>query len=210
MDNHQDKILSKEERDRISEAAAIAHAVVRELSPKKKKSGFDFLRHPLLLLLVGSLVSGIFIFEYEKRHAQREERIKAKSELLKEVAFITKKLLTMSENVVYLHQKPIKNEEQIVSTNKSYNQACDEFHANYIRTSSSLDVIYRDEKITQEWNDIQNDLKELNDFLELLHEFGTSVINMEHSKRIDMCVKKIEAIEQRLDKLTSLLIKNLD
>jgi hypothetical protein len=209
MDNKDKNTFTEEDRKRIIETSFIVHEVIKENAGDKtrKKWWLELLKHPLLLLILGSLASGVIVFEYQKRYAKSEELRNAKNELIKEISSLTGKLLTMSENVIYLHQEPIENREQIINTNRNYNNACEEFNSNISRIANSLNIIFEDKDITQSWQNLQNETKNLNEVLARLHDFQTTVISEEHSRRIKQSVDEIEEIKGKLNDLTSHMIQ---
>jgi len=116
----------------------------------------------------------------------------------------------MAESVVYLHQKPITNTEQIINTNKAYNTVYRDFSSNYIRIDYKMRIIFKNKDISQGWSDIRKGLKDLNDNLDLLHEFPTKDISEKHAERIDRCQKKIVENRERIDLLSDFMIQALD
>lgn len=209
MKNTKKSILKEKERKKLIDNATVIHQIVEEISEKRKKRKWEILKHPLFILFAGAIISGVFVFEYQNRQASIAEKEKAKYELLKEVSSYTGKLLAMAENVVYLHQKPITNSEQILNTNIAFNAAYDDFNSNFIRIDYKLKIIFKNDDINMGWADIRKGLKELNDLLDLLHEFPTNKISVEHSERIERCKQKVEKIKEKIDLLSDFMIKVL-
>jgi len=210
MKDEKEPLLNEEERQKIIQNAAITHQIIEEISAKKKRDKWAFLKHPLFILLIGAVLSRFLIPIYQNWQAKSAERIKAKYEISKEISSYTGRVIAMAESVVYLHQKPITNAEQIINTNRAFNSAYSEFSSNFIRINYKLRVIFKSEDISQEWLDIRKGLKDLNDHLDLLHEFPTNDISEKHSERIDRTLKKIEENKEQLDSLSDFMIEALD
>ncbi|MGB2763315.1 MAG: hypothetical protein WBC02_00920 [Candidatus Aminicenantaceae bacterium] len=210
MKDEKKPLLKKEERQKIIENASIIHQIVEEISAEKKRDKWSFLRHPLLILLIGAVISSFLIPIYQNWQVKTAERIKANYEILKEISSYTGRVLTMAESVIYLHQKPITNVNQIINTNKSFNEAYREFNSNYIRIDFEMRVIFKKKDVSQGWSDVRKELKDLNDSLDLLHEFPTNDISEKHAERIDRCLKKIGENRERLNLLYDFMIEALD
>jgi len=202
-------ILSQEERDKIIENASRVHQIVEEISAKRKKSKLEFLRHPLSIVIISAILSYLLIPLFLKQQTNNAERVKAKYELIKEMSLYKGRVIAMAENVVYLHQKPITDDEQKEDTIKSFNAAYDEFNSNFIRIDYELKIIFENEYINKEFADIQKEIKELNDFLDLLHEIPTSKVSQEHAKRIDECKNKIIEVKDKANSLSELMVEGL-
>jgi hypothetical protein len=203
------KILKSEEKEDLEKNVAVVHQGVDEIAGQKKKSRWDVLKHPLLILLIGALLTNYFIPIIQKRQAHMAEEAKIKYEMLKDIALLTGKVLANAENVVYLHQKPIRNSDQIITTNKAFNTAFDEFNFNFIRIHYQIRTIFVNADLDRGFADIHKAIKELNDTLDLLHEFPTQEISEGHSERIDRSKRKIEAIKRKLDELSDIMINAL-
>lgn len=220
MNNDQKIILSQEEKNKIIETtskvhqivietASKVHQIVEEISAKRKKGKLEFLRHPLFIVIASALLSYWLIPLFLEQQSNNAERVKAKYELIKEMSLYKGRVITMAENVVYLHQKPIKDEDQIIATNKSFNETYNEFNSNFRRIDYELRIIFKNENINKRWAEIQRELKELDDLLGLLHEILTSDISEEHSERIETCKNEILMLIDKSDKLSDLMIKAL-
>ena len=209
MNNDQKIILSQEERSEIIKNASRVHQIVEEISAKRKKGKLAFLRHPLFIVIASGILSYLLIPLFLEYQSNNAERVKAKYELIKEMSLYKGRVITMAENVVYLHQKPIRNEDQIKATNKSFNEAYSEFNSNFMRIDYELRIIIKNENINKKWADIQKELKKLNDLLDLLGEIRTSETSEKHSKRIDTCKNKIGAVKDKSGSLADLMIEAL-
>lgn len=210
MKDKKKPLLKEEERQKVIENAAIVHQIVEEISAKKKGDKWAFLKHPLLILLIGAGISTFLIPIYQNWQVKTAESVKAKYEILKEISSYTGRVLAMAESVIYLHQKPVTNAEQIINTNKTYNAAYREFSSNYIRIDYKMRVIFKNKDVILGWADIRKGLKDLNDNLDFLHEFPTNDISEKHAERIDRCLKKIGKNRERLDLLSDFMIEALD
>lgn len=205
-----ESLINQEEKKWIVQTTAIVREVLKEDSRPKKKKFSEFLRHPLFLLFAGTLASGIIVHEYQSRQARIAERNKAKDELLMEISGVTGKLLARAEEVLGLHQTPIKDDAQIIATNKAYNEACDLYASSLLKTEHSLRILFKDEAMIKGWSKIKAGFEELNECLDLLHEIKTSEISQEHSKRIALCKDKIKEVTAKLNQYGLSLIENLD
>lgn len=210
MEDKKKPFLKKEERQKIIENASIVHQIAEEISAEKKTSKWSFLKHPLLILLIGAVISRFLIPIYQNWQVKTAERVKANYEILKEISSYTGRVLTLAESVIYLHQKPITNVDQIVNTNRTYNEAYREFNYNYIRIDFEMRVILKNEDVGKVWLDVRKGLKDLNDNLDLLHEFPTNDISEKHAERIDMCLKKVKENRERLNLLYDFMMVALD
>lgn len=210
MENKEKPSLNEEEKRKLVEDVSGIHQIVEEISVKRKNCMLIILRHPLFLLFLSVIIIHLLIPKYQEQQANIVEKMKAKYQLLKEISIYNGKIVTVAENVIYLHQKPITYIEQIENTNKSFNDTYDEFNSNFIRVAFELKTIFEKESINQGWTDIQKELKELNDLLDLLHEFPTTDISEEHSKRIDICKKKIGEIKEHFDVISDSMIEILN
>lgn len=210
MKDNRKPFIAEDERQKIIENAAIVHQIIEEISPKKKKDKWTFLKHPLLILVIGAGISRFLIPIYQNWQVKTAESVKAKYEILNEISLYTGRVLAMAENVIYLHQKPITNPEQIINTNKIFNEAYRDFSSNYVRIDYKMKVIFKNAEVSKGWSDVRNGLKDLNDNLDLLHEFSTNDISEKHAARIDRCQKKIEINRESLDSLSDFMIKVLD
>lgn len=206
MKNNSKLILNEEERKKLIEHAAKIHQIVEEISGKKKHSKFEFLKHPLIILGFSALIIHFLIPSYQKRLANLEENVKARYQIMRKSTPYVERVIAMAENVVYLHRKPIKNKEQIIDTNKSFNAAFDEFNSNFSRIAYELKIISDIRDAYKEWKSIKEELNELNSLLDFLHEFPTSDISIEHAKRIESCNQKVEDIKEKWEVFLDLMI----
>ncbi len=202
-------ILNSGEKEDPKRNAVAVPQRVEETEGQKRKGRWDALKHPLVILLTGALLTNYFIPIIQKRQAHMAEEAKIKYEMLKDIALLTGKILANAENVVYLHQKPIRNSEQIIATNKAFNAAFDDFNFNFIRINYQIRTIFVNADLDRGFADIQKAIKELNEILDLLHEFPTQEISERHAERIDRSQKKIEAIKGKLDGLSDIMINAL-
>jgi hypothetical protein len=200
--------LSDHEREKLIETTAIVHQVVKEISDKKSRSKWEaLLKHPFLLLLFGSIVSGILIFEYQSCYTKNSEQIKAKYELMSDTSLYIGKVLAWADNVVYLHRKPITNNEQIIETNEAFNKALDLYNSNYLRVAFKLKIVFENKRIDKQWELIHKETSELTVLIDHMGKFKTKEQKLEHSRRIAKCRMQIEAIKTNLDKLSGLMVK---
>lgn len=199
-------ILSSQERGKLIEITAIVHQVVKDISETKSRSKWEtILRHPFILLLLGSIISGILIFEYQSCYTRSSERIKEKYNLMRETSLYIGTVLSLSDNVIYLHRKPITGVAQIVASNKSFNEAINKYNSNYLRVDFKLKIVFGDKNINKQWELIHKETEELVLLLDLLGEFETNNQTLEHSKRIAECRLKCNEIKTNLDQLSTFM-----
>lgn len=202
--------LSDEERENLIEKAANVHQIVEAISNKKKRNKWEmFFRHPLLILLIGSIISGVVIFRFQDCHTKNSEQIKARYALMGETSLYLGKVLAWADNLVYNHEKPITNDEQLKKTNREYNEAFDDFKSNYFKISFKLKIVFEDENIDKQWELIQKGTIELNELIDLMGKFKTDEQDIEHSARISWCKKKILEIKYNLDKLSGFMVQEI-
>lgn len=207
--NNKKQILNNDEKQKLLDTAEIIYKIANEISNKKQKSIWVFLKHPLFLLIVGGLISGFVVFTYQSCQAKIEEKAKSKYELLKEISLYTGKVFTAGKNVIYLHQKPIRNPDQIIKTNKDFNKADNEFNYNFINIDYKIRILLKNDKISEMWHRIKRGIEDLSKLLDLLHEFKTDEISEEHAKRIRQSTTKIKELETQLDHFSEIIIKTL-
>jgi uncharacterized coiled-coil protein SlyX len=203
--------LSDQEREKLIETTAIVHQVVKEISEKKPRSKWEtflkHLKHPFLLLLFGSIVSGILIFEYQNCYTRNSENIKAKYELMKETSSYIGKVLAWADNVLDLHRIPVTEIGQIKATKKALNNALNQYDSNYLRVAFKLKIVFENKKIYKQWELIHKETKELTVLIDHMGKFTTKKQNLEHSRRIAECRMKIEEIKTNLDQLSGFMVK---
>jgi len=202
--------INQEERKWIVQTTAIVREILKEESRPKKKKPYEFLKHPLFLLFAGTLASGVLVHEYQGRQARIAELTKARDELLMEISVDTGKLLSRAEEVLSLHLTPIKDEAQIIATNKAFNEASDLYSSSLLKIEYSLRILFKKETMIKGWSEIKTGFEKLSECLLLLHEIKTTVISQEHSKRIASCKDEIKKLSEKLKQYSLSLIENLD
>ena len=205
--------LNAQERKRLIETTAVVHQVIKEISDKKpqtiREAILKCLKHPLLLVLCGSFLSGIFIFEYQNYYTRSSAQIKAKYELMSDISLYIGKVLAWADNVAYLHRKPIIDTKQIIETNQSFNEALDQYNSNYLSVAFQLKIVFKNKEIDEQWKLIHKKTKGLTVRLEHMGKFKTDKQHLKHAKRIDECLNKIEEIKTNLDKLSGFMVKTI-
>lgn len=210
MEDIDKKIISKLERNKIIESATIIHQIIEEISEKDKKSIWEKLfKHPIFVLFVGAIVSGVIIFEYQNRQTRISENIKAKYELIKETSCNTGGVIAAAENVIYLHEKPIRDEKQQIKTREAFNTALDKFKSNFIIVGYKIKVIFNDKEINEEWKGIEEEIDEMHSRLDYLEKLHTDDTTDRHPERIDLCKDKIDRIRAKMDRLSGFMIDSL-
>lgn len=208
MNNKAKSTLSARERKKLIETTAIVHQVVMDISDKKSRSKWEaFLKHPFLLLLFGSIVSGILIFEYQNCYTRSSEQIKAKYALMNDTSSYIGKVLAWAGSVVDLHSIPGNNIEQIETTQKELNKALREYDSNYLTVAFKLKIVFENKKIDEQCELIHKETSELAVLINHLVEFSTKEHNLEHGESIDKCRIKIEEVKTNLDQLSGFMVK---
>jgi hypothetical protein len=201
--------ISQEEKKWIVQTTAIVREIMKE-EPRSKKKRSEFLKHPLFLLFAGTLASGVIVNEYQGRQARFADRIKAREVLLMEISSVTGKLMSRAEEVLGLHLTPIKDEIQIINTNKAFNEASDLYTSSLLKIEYSLRILFKKEAMINGWGEIKTGFEEFSKSLGLLHEFKTTEISQEHSKRIALCKDEVKKLTAKLKQYSLALVVNLD
>jgi hypothetical protein len=210
MSAENDVQISAEEKQILVATTTIVHRVVKEITDSEPKSKWEkIIRHPLLLLLIGTLISGIIIFQYQESYTKHSEQLKTKIELMTKTSTYTGNVLANAANIVYLHTKPIRGNRQIRTTNQGFNIAYDQFNTNYLQIAFMLKIIFEEEKIDKNWLTIFNEIEQLNTLLDHLGKLQTDDQTIEHPKRIDQCNSNIEAIKKKLDQLADDMLHSI-
>ncbi|MGB9005227.1 MAG: hypothetical protein WCB96_05850 [Candidatus Aminicenantales bacterium] len=175
----------------------------------QKRISVDLLKHPLFLLIAGTLLSGYLIPLYYKTRADITERTKAQYELLKEISDLSGKALASCENIISLHQQAITKQEQIDKIYSGYNDALTEFTANYLRIIYRTKIIFKESVINIKMEEIKKDFSNLTEVIGLLLECRTNEHTIRHAERIDRSKKEFEKVKSRIDLLADNIIKVL-
>jgi hypothetical protein len=208
MNDEVKSTLSAQERERLIETTAIVQQVVEEISEKKPRSKWEtFLKHPFLLLLFGSIVSGILIFEYQNCYTRSSEQIKAKYELMNDTSSYIGKVLAWAGSIVDLHGISSTDIDQRKATRKALNKALREYDSNYLTVAFKLKIVFENKKIDEQWELIHKEISELAVLINHLVGFDTKEHNLEHGESIDKCRMKIEEIKKNLDQLSGFMVK---
>lgn len=211
MDDKVKSTLSAQERERLIDTTAVVHQVIKEISDKKPQTKWEaflkHIKHPFLLVLCGSIVSGILIFQYQNCYTRNSEKIKAKYELMNETSFYIGKVLAWADNVVDLHRIPVTDIGQIKATKTALNNALNQYDSNYLKVAFKLKIVFENKKIDKQWELIHKETKELTVLINHMGKFTTKKQNLEHSIRIDKCRMKIEEIKSNLDQLSGFMVK---
>jgi hypothetical protein len=177
-------------------------------SPQKRIS-VDLLKHPLLLLLAGTLLSGYLIPLYYKTRADITERTKAQYELLKEISDLSGKVLASCENIISLHQQAITKQEEIDIIYNGYNNALTEFNASSLGIIYRTKIIFKESEINIKLEEIKKDFSSLTEVIGLLLECKTNERKIRHSERMDRSKKEFEKVKSKIDLLADKIIKVL-
>jgi hypothetical protein len=205
MSKDQKPVLNEKEKKKVLDTIKLIYDVFKEISIKSKKSKWEILKHPLIILCVGSLISGFLIYKYQQYNERAAERLKAKYDLSREVIgdifSDTGDILSKAKIIIQLHSEAISDNNQIMKANEAYNAAYDNFFSNFQRICKNLRIAFKKDTINDWWDNILNRIEELDELLNLLLEFQTTKISEVHSERIIKSEEKIKKIKSELSLL---------
>lgn len=211
MSKEQKPALNEKDKKKVLDTTKLIYNVFKEISIKREKSIWVILKHPLIVLFVGSLLSGILIFKYQQCNERAAERLKAKYDLSREVIgdifSYTGEILSKAKIIIQLHSEAISDNNQIIKANEAYNDAYDNFFSNFQRIRINLRIAFKKDTINEWWDNILNRIEELDELLNLLLEFQTKVISEVHSERIIKSEEKIKKIKSELSLLYDYISK---
>lgn len=122
---------------------------IKIIDDEKKDNPFEFFQHPLVILLVGSIISGVLIPFFTKNWQNHQKSLDIKNDLVTE---ISKTITTMMINVQYfLENTKIRSNEEIQETQQKYNDDYKKWSIEENIIASRLEAYFPTQNILQQW-----------------------------------------------------------
>jgi len=156
---------------------------IKIIDDEKKDKPFEFFQHPLVILLVGAVISGVLIPFFTRSWQNHQKSLDIKNDLVTE---ISKTVTTMMINVQYFLEnmkKMSKEEEQKIQ--QKYNNDYKNWSIAEEIISSRLEAYFPTQNIIQQWKE----------YTEIINNIYTLSTTDEKSKR----PQKINEIKQYLN-----------